>query len=131
MKRIDILATFVFAAAVTAYGQPAGEMVKGKALPFNTSSTDIVGLQAPAVAKAPAVPFRAGSAAPTMLYDQADGEAKVWGFLGYDMRLGTNAVVNFTTDAPNNYAMVKDYKRDLGVSKYITAATFVGDQLYG
>lgn len=132
MKRKNILATFVLAAvAVTAYGQPAGEMVKGKALPFNTSNTDIVSLHAPAVAKAPAAPFRAGSSAPTMLYDQADGEAKVWGFLGYDMRLGTNAVVNFTTDAPNNYAMVKDYKRDLGVSKYITAATFVGDQLYG
>lgn len=132
MKRKNILATFVLAAAaVTAYGQPAGEMVKGKALPFNTSNTDFVSLHAPAVAKAPAAPFRAGSSAPTMLYDQADGEAKVWGFLGYDMRLGTNAVVNFTTDAPNNYAMVKDYKRDLGVSKYITAATFVGDQLYG
>lgn len=45
MKRKNILATFVLAAAaVTAYGQPAGEVVKGKALPFNTSNTDIVSL---------------------------------------------------------------------------------------
>ena len=131
MNRKDILATFVLvASAVAAFGQTPGEAVKGKALPYNSAGVDIVNLKAPAVPQSTVQPLQVGSSTPTMLFDAPDGEAKVWGFLGYDMRLGTNAVVNFTTDDPNSYAMVMDYRRDLGVSKYLTAATFVKDQLY-
>ena len=132
MKRKNFLATLLLvASSVSLYGQLPGETVKGKALPYNTSKTDIVNLKAPAFPPIPSQTFRVGSSTPTLLFDQADGEAKVWGFLGYDMRLRTNAVVNFTTDNPNSYAMVNDYRQELGVSKYITAATFVKDQLYG
>ena len=131
MNRKDIFATFVLvASAVAAFGQTPGEAVKGKALPYNSAGVDIVNLKAPAVPQSTVQPLQVGSSTPTMLFDAPDGEAKVWGFLGYDMRLGTNAVVNFTTDDPNSYAMVMDYRRDLGVSKYLTAATFVKDQLY-
>lgn len=78
-----------------------------------------------------AKPLRATALTHNVLFDQADDEAKIWGFLSYDLRLAANGVVCFTTDNASSYYMVKDYGREQGVSKQITAATYVGDKIYG
>ena len=70
-------------------------------------------------------------AEPLKAFNQADGTADIWGFLTYDMKYRTNGVVKFNSAKPDEYSLLKDYGREVGTSKYLTAATYVGDKLYG
>lgn len=67
---------------------------------------------------------------PLKAFNQADGTSDIWGFLTYDMKYRTNGVVKFNSAKPDEYAMLNTYGQVVGTSKYITAATYVGDKLY-
>lgn len=133
MRTNKLLFTLSLALAASPLGllaQPGNVTEKGKALPYSNAPAEISSESMKPTAALPKV-WKAPSLAPNLLYDQADGLAKVWGFLQFDYRYRTNAVVNFTTDSPATYSMVYDYRQELGVSKVVTAATFVGNTLYG
>lgn len=112
------------------HAQEGNTARQGKAMPYATAAADLPAVCQNPLLKSGTVKF-APASAPTMLFDQADGQAKVWGFLQFDYRYRTNAVVDFTTDNPDAYSMLNDYRQELGVSKVITAATFAGNTLYG
>ncbi len=112
------------------HAQEGNTARQGKVMPYATAAADLPAVCQNPLLKSGTVKF-APASAPTMLFDQADGQAKVWGFLQFDYRYRTNAVVDFTTDNPDAYSMLNDYRQELGVSKVITAATFAGSTLYG
>ena len=59
----------------------------------------------------------------------ADGTADVLGFMIYDQRFNTNGVISWNTDTPDNYKLVKDYRRVTNESYFIAAATYVGNEI--
>ena len=67
-----------------------------------------------------------GEKVPT--YDVPDGEAKIVGYLRYDMKCRTNGLTSFRSDAPSNYTLIKDYGNVLGTTPVFTAGTFVGNK---
>lgn len=62
------------------------------------------------------------------IYDVPDGEAKVCGYLRYDMKYRTNGLTYFRTDNPNNYTLIKDYGTIMGKTPVFTAGTYVGNK---
>ena len=62
------------------------------------------------------------------IYDVPDGEAKVSGYLRYDMKYRTNGLTSFRTDNPNNYTLIKDYGTIMGKTPVFTAGTYVGNK---
>lgn len=63
-----------------------------------------------------------------LTYDVPDGEAKIVGYLRYDMKFRTNGLTSFRSDAPSNYTLIKDYGNVLGTTPVFTAGTFVGNK---
>ena len=63
-----------------------------------------------------------------LTYDVPDGEAKIVGYLRYDMKCRTNGLTSFRSDAPSNYTLIKDYGNVLGTTPVFTAGTFVGNK---
>lgn len=53
-----------------------------------------------------------------------------YGQLRYDTRLRSYGLVRLTDAAPGDYAFVRDYGTVAGQTPILTAATYVGDQLY-
>ena len=63
------------------------------------------------------------------LFDAKDGEANAYAFMIFDYRFRTNALVNFTTDAANDYAMMADYQQIPAESLGFFCSTFVGEKI--
>lgn len=63
-----------------------------------------------------------------LTHDVPDGEAKIVGYLRYDMKFRTNGLTSFRSDAPSNYTLIKDYGNVLGTTPVFTAGTFVGNK---
>lgn len=65
-----------------------------------------------------------------LIYDVQDGEANFSAYLRYDTRCRTYGWVNFSSVSPADYSLKTDYGMTAGKSPILTAATFVGDELY-
>ena len=63
------------------------------------------------------------------VYDIADGEADIYGYLRFDTRLRDYGVMHFATNAPDSYTMTKSYGMIAGESSVFTAGTMVGDKM--
>ena len=64
------------------------------------------------------------------LFDANDGHANAFAFCIFDYRFKTNALVNFTTDAPADYEMQKNYEQVQSKSIGFFCSTFVGDKIF-
>lgn len=62
------------------------------------------------------------------IYNVKDGEANIYAQLRYDMRLRTTGLVSFSTYAPNEYSMIRDYGYEAGKTSILTSGTYVGDE---
>lgn len=63
------------------------------------------------------------------VYDIADGEADIYGYLRFDTRLRDYGVMHFASNAPDSYTMTKSYGMIAGESSVFTAGTMVGDKM--
>lgn len=63
-------------------------------------------------------------------FDQIDGTCDIFGFLVFDYRYKTNAAVTLNSNNAVGYSMLYDYGQRPAESYSLTAATYVGDQLY-
>ena len=61
-----------------------------------------------------------------LIYDVADGEAAVYGYLRYDTKYRTNGLTTFRTNTPSTYSLIKDYGNIPGKTPIFTAGTYVG-----
>ena len=55
------------------------------------------------------------------VYDIADGEADIYGYLRFDTRLRDYGVMHFATNAPDTYTMTKSYGMIAGESSVFTS----------
>lgn len=74
----------------------------------------------------------AGVGTKAILFDSEDNEVKFRAFSFYDQRIRSgSAFVQFSTNDPTDYSLVRDYAAEGDGFKYVGAATYVGDKLYG
>lgn len=63
------------------------------------------------------------------VYDIADGEADMYGYLRFDTRMRDYGIVRFASNDYNNYTMTKSYGMIAGKSSVFTAGTMLGDKM--
>lgn len=63
------------------------------------------------------------------VYDIADGEAEMFGYLRYDTRFHDYGVIKLASNDYNGYQMVKSYGMIAGESSVFTAGTMIGDKM--
>lgn len=73
---------------------------------------------------------KAQHAATPYIYNVEDGEADFSAYLRYDTRCRTYGWAVFSSAAPSGYELVADYGMVAGTTPVITAATYVGDEIY-
>lgn len=66
------------------------------------------------------------------LFDSEDNEIKFRAFSFYDKRIRSgSAYVQFSTLKPSDYSLIRDYTLEGQGFKYVGAATYAGDRVYG
>lgn len=81
------------------------------------------------LATAPVPATAQTSASTPYVYDIADGEADMYGYLRYDTRLRDYGILRFASNAGNDYSLTKSYGMVAGESSVFTAGTMVGDKM--
>lgn len=61
------------------------------------------------------------------VYDVPDGEANIFGYLRYDVKYRTYGIMNFMTNAPDDYRLTKNYGTVVGQTPAFMAGTYVGN----
>lgn len=69
------------------------------------------------------------NAASPYVYDIADGEADMYGYLRFDTRMRDYGIVSLASNAYNDYRMTKSYGMVAGESSVFTAGTMLGDKM--
>lgn len=70
-----------------------------------------------------------GSSSSSYVYDIADGEASMFGYLRYDTRYHDYGVIKLASNDYDDYQMVKSYGMIAGESAVFTAGTMIGDKM--
>lgn len=73
----------------------------------------------------------AAQAAPSSpyVYDIADGEAQMYGYLRFDTRMRDYGIIKLASNAYDGYTMTKSYGMIAGESSVFTAGTMLGDKM--